>query len=221
MCVEQLFISPGHNYFGHHGQKPDAHPIVAVDEIECVAGRGIRGDRFFDYKPDYKGQITFFAAEVLDALARELGLAEASPAATRRNVITRGVNLNALVGVEFELQGVRFAGVEECRPCYWMNNAFRHEQAESWLKGNGGLRARILSDGILRATVAAGILPAVEPGFQPGGANAASERTSVESERLAAAAALSGRQDAALHGSPGGPPPPSNHALRLDGSNAA
>ena len=149
MRIEQLFISPGHNFFGHHGQPAGEHPIIAVDQIECVAGRGIRGDRFFDYKPDYKGQITFFASEVLDAMRRELGLTAVPAAATRRNVITQGVDLNALIGVEFELQGVRFAGVEECRPCYWMNNAFRDERVETWLKGQGGLRARILTDGKL------------------------------------------------------------------------
>jgi len=148
--VEHLFVSPGHNYYGHHGQPPGEHPIVEVDALECVAGRGIRGDRFFDYKPDYKGQITFFAVEVLEALQRELGLAEVQPAATRRNVITRGLDLNALIGQTFEIQGVRFAGAEECRPCYWMNLAFRDERVEQWLKGRGGLRARILSDGWLR-----------------------------------------------------------------------
>ncbi|MHB1308023.1 MAG: MOSC domain-containing protein [Limisphaerales bacterium] len=120
------------------------------DEIECIAGRGIRGDRFFDYKEDYKGQITFFAAEVVELLRFELGLPDAHPSGTRRNVITSGFALNSLVGQEFEIQGIRFLGVEECRPCYWMNNAFRHTEAETWLKGNGGLRARILTDGVLR-----------------------------------------------------------------------
>ncbi len=116
-------------------------------QIECVAGRGIRGDRFFDYKPDYKGQITFFAMEVIEALARELnpGCGRSSRAAT----CSRGVDLNTLIGVEFEIQGARFAGTEECRPCYWMNNAFRDERVEAWLQGRGGLRARILTDGVL------------------------------------------------------------------------
>ena len=50
---------------------------MAVEFIECVAGRGIRGDRFFDYKENYKGQITFFALEVFDALRRELNLPDA------------------------------------------------------------------------------------------------------------------------------------------------
>ena len=144
-----LFISPGHNFYAHHGQPAGKHPILAVEQIECLAGRGIRGDRYLDHKADYKGQITFFATEVLARLRDDLGLADANPAATRRNVITAGVDLNTFIGVEFEIQGVRFAGVEECRPCYWMNRAFRDERAENWLKGNGGLRARILTDGVL------------------------------------------------------------------------
>ena len=148
--VRHLFISPGHNYVGHHGQPPDTHPILEVDAVECVAGRGIRGDRFFDYKPDYKGQITFFAWEVLEALHHDLQLPEIQPAATRRNVITQGMDLIPLIGVEFEIQGLRFQGTEECRPCYWMNNSFRDERAELWLNGKGGLRARILTSGWLR-----------------------------------------------------------------------
>lgn len=150
ICIRHLFISPGHNYFGHHEKPPGEHPIIEVDEIECVAGKGLVGDRFFDFKKDYKGQITFFAREILERLRTELGLVEATPSSTRRNVITEGVDLNTLVGKEFEVQGVRFGGTEECRPCYWMNKAFEHAEAEAWLRGNGGLRARILTDGFLR-----------------------------------------------------------------------
>jgi MOSC domain-containing protein YiiM len=148
--VRHLFISPGHNYFGRHEQPPGEHPIVEVDEVECLAGRGLLGDRFLDFKKDYKGQITFFAWEVLERMRTELGLAEATPAATRRNVITEGVDLNTLIGREFEVQGVQFSGTEECRPCYWMNRAFGKQETERWLQGNGGLRARILTDGMLR-----------------------------------------------------------------------
>jgi MOSC domain-containing protein YiiM len=149
--IEHLCLSPGHNYFGHHGGLPDTHPVIAVDAIECLAGRGIRGDRFFDYKPDYKGQITFFAMEVFERLTAELGVADVSLTAVRRNVFTRGVGLDALIGEEFQLQGVRFAGVEECRPCYWMEEAIA-PGAEVWMRGRGGLRARILSDGWLKTS---------------------------------------------------------------------
>ena len=147
--VEHLFVSPGHNFFGHHGQPASEHPIVAADEIECVAGRGIRGDRFFDYKENYKGQITFFEMEVLEALRHELNLSDAQPQATRRNAFVRGAELSALIGKEFELQGVRFEGVEESKPCHWMNSALG-PGAEEWLRGRAGLRCRILSDGVLR-----------------------------------------------------------------------
>jgi MOSC domain-containing protein YiiM len=148
-CVEHLFVSRGHNYFGHHEQPPGNHEIVEVDELECVAERGIRGDRFFDHKLDYKGQITFFAMEVLEALRQALDLPHVQPGATRRNVFTRHLDLNQLIGIEFEIQSVRFAGIEECRPCHWMNVALG-PGAASWLRGNGGLRARILTHGILR-----------------------------------------------------------------------
>jgi MOSC domain-containing protein YiiM len=147
--VCQLYISAGHNFFGHHGREPDEHLAIEVLSIECVAGHGIRGDRFFDYKENYKGQITFFAFEVFEALCRALSVPNCSPASLRRNVITRGVDLNTLIGREFEIQGVRFYGTDECRPCYWMDRAIA-PGAEDFLKGRGGLRAQILSDSTLR-----------------------------------------------------------------------
>jgi len=86
--------------------------------------------------------------EVLEALRRELNLPQAQPEGTRRNVFVRGADLNALIGQEFTVQGVRFAGVEESKPCYWMNDALG-PGAEEWLRGRAGLRCRILSDGVL------------------------------------------------------------------------
>jgi MOSC domain-containing protein YiiM len=146
-----LYISAGHNFFGHHGREPDDFPVNEVSSIECVAGRGIRGDRFFDYQQDYKGQITFFSLEVFDELCEALKLQNCSPTLLRRNAMTRGADLNALIGKDFEIQGVQFHGTGECRPCYWMNQAVA-PGAEEFLKGCGGLRARIVSDGMLRST---------------------------------------------------------------------
>ena len=155
MEICHLFISPGHNFVGHHGRGPDTHPMIEISEIECLAGRGIRGDRYFDFKDDYKGQITFFSSEVFEELCSAMQLQACSPARARRNVITRGVDLNELIGQEFELQGVRFLGMEECRPCYWMDGAFALG-AQEFLKGRGGLRAKILTDGILRSAAVVG-----------------------------------------------------------------
>ena len=151
MEICHLFISRGHNFVGHHGREPDTHLMIEISELECVARRGIRGDRYFDFKDDYKGQITFFSLEVFKELCSALQIQDCSPSLARRNVITRGVDLNDLIEQEFEAQGVRFLGIEECRPCYWMDRAFA-PGAQEFLKGHGGLRAKILSDGLLRST---------------------------------------------------------------------
>lgn len=149
MKIRNLYISAGHNYYGHHGQPAGETPVEAVQEIECVAGRGIRGDRFFDYKEDYKGQITFFSREVYEDLSETFGVRDKDPSAFRRNVIVEGVDLNGLIGNDFEVQGVRFYGSCEANPCYWMDQAF-HEGAHEALEGRGGLRAKILTGGVLR-----------------------------------------------------------------------
>jgi MOSC domain-containing protein YiiM len=146
-----LYISSGHNFVGHHGREPDQYPAIEVPSIECVAGRGIRGDRYFDFKDDYKGQITFFSLEVFDELCGALAVHGCPPELVRRNVFTRDVDLNALIDQDFEVQGVRFRGTQECKPCYWMDRALA-PGAEEFLKGRGGLRARILSDGTLHST---------------------------------------------------------------------
>lgn len=147
--ILHLYISAGHNFFGHHERPPDKHPMMEVPEIRCLAGRGIEGDRFLDFRRNYKGQITFFAHEVYQDLCAKLQVTVRPPSVFRRNVITAGVDLNELIDREFELQSVRFLGIAECSPCHWMNAAFA-PGAEAALHGHGGLRAKILSTGILR-----------------------------------------------------------------------
>jgi MOSC domain-containing protein YiiM len=147
--IQHLYISPAHNFFGHHGQPPGQEPMVEVAELHCLAGRGIEGDRFLDFKPNYKGQITFFAQEIYEDLRARLDVWDKPPSVFRRNVITSGVDLNSLIRQEFEIQGVRFLGTAECSPCYWQDGAFAPGTEEA-LQNNGGLRAKILTDGVLR-----------------------------------------------------------------------
>lgn len=149
MQILHIYLSPEHNFFGHHGQPAGETPVIEVQEAECVTGKGLRGDRFFDWKEDYKGQVTFFEHEQYERLCEKFGVMGVPPSAFRRNIITKGVDLNTLIGVEFEVQGIRFLGTQESTPCHWMNQAFA-EGAEDALNGHGGLRAKILSDGILR-----------------------------------------------------------------------
>jgi MOSC domain-containing protein YiiM len=146
--IRHIFISPGHNYFGHYGAIAGENESVEVSEVRCVAGKGLEGDRFFDFKKDYKGQVTFFAWETVVAMRAQFGV-EKSAGVFRRNVVVEGLDLNSLIGAEFEVQGVRFLGTQEAAPCEWMDLAFCPGACDA-LKGRGGLRARILSDGVLR-----------------------------------------------------------------------
>ena len=149
--IEHIYISKGHNYVGHHGKPPGTHQILEIDEVECVEGSGLTGDRYFDHKDNYKGQITFFEMEIYEKLCNELEEKEKLPSAFRRNILTRGIDLNKWIGRKFSLQGILFEGSEECRPCYWRDQGFA-AGADAALKNHGGLRARILSTGILRVT---------------------------------------------------------------------
>jgi hypothetical protein len=96
--IERIFISPGHNFFGHQERAAGEFPTVEVGEVECIAGKGLVGDRFYDFKDDYKGQVTFFSAEIFEDVCNQLAVIGKLAGVTRRNVITRGVDLNTLVG---------------------------------------------------------------------------------------------------------------------------
>lgn len=150
--LEEIWISPGNDFRGRHGIARANHGVVRMDRIECVAGMGLRGDRYFGYKPNYKGQVTFFDAAVRDLVAEEFGIPGLCASAFRRNAIVRGVRLADWIGKRFVFQGLEFEGSEECKPCYWMNEAVA-PGVEDFLKSEcrGGLRARILSDGVLES----------------------------------------------------------------------
>ncbi|MFT3781567.1 MAG: molybdenum cofactor biosysynthesis protein [Nibricoccus sp.] len=146
--VRHIFISTDHNFFGHHGQPAGTNPTVEVEQVECLAGRGLKGDRFCGFKDDYKGQLTLFSWEVFQQLKTERSLPALSPDVFRRNIIVEGLDLNALVGKRFDLQGVTLEGTVECKPCHWMDEAVG-PGAEAWLQGRGGLRCKIVTDGVL------------------------------------------------------------------------
>lgn len=148
MQIKAIYISTGHDFVGRHGKGRLDHGIQKVATVECVAGSGLVGDRYFDHKEDYKGQITFFDWAVYTRIRDDFDCPHLDPAWFRRNVLTAGIDLNTLIGQRFTLQGVQFEGSEECRPCYWMDEAVGPGVHEA-LKGFGGLRARILTSGTL------------------------------------------------------------------------
>ncbi len=119
------------------------------DSIECVAGKGIIGDRYFDHKENYKGQLTFFSEEVFLDLREKFPEVDRDPSVFRRNVLVSGIDLNKLIGQRFSVGDLEMEGVEEASPCYWMNQAYC-EGAEEALRGRGGLRVRFLTDGAMQ-----------------------------------------------------------------------
>jgi len=147
--IHHLCTSPGHNYFGHHGEAAGEHPIIEHEQIALLAGRGIEGDRFLDFKDGYKGQITFIDQSVVEAIRAHATNPELPASSFRRNVVIEGLNLNSLIGKRFRLSGLLFEGTQECSPCYWMDQACGKPGTEELMKGRGGLRCRILESGSL------------------------------------------------------------------------
>ncbi|MEX2605875.1 MAG: MOSC domain-containing protein [Kiritimatiellia bacterium] len=145
--IEHIFISPAHNYVGHHGGPAGDHPCESRQQVRLIAGRGIEGDRYALREAGHPKQITFFNMDVIDALSERAGH-PVPPQSVRRNVFVRGLDLPDLVAKTFTLQGIRFEGVDPCKPCYWMDEAVG-PGTMAFLKGKGGLRARILDDGEL------------------------------------------------------------------------
>jgi hypothetical protein len=128
--------------------------IETHDTVELRAGRGIIGDRYFNGTGTFSAsekhgqQLTLVEAEVLDTL-REEGL-ELTPADARRNVVTRGIDLNALVGHEFQLGAARCVGRRLCEPCSHLQRLTGHALLRPMVH-RGGLRADIISSGIVNA----------------------------------------------------------------------
>ncbi len=149
MNIVRLYHSPEHIYKGHKGMPAGTVPMTEAARVKLVAGRGVEGDRYYKLQ-GAKGQVTFFAEETWSRLCSRLGVADRQPNVFRRNVVVRGTDLNELIGADFEVQGVRFHGVEYCKPCFWMEQAFApgtFALLTDWKAG--GLRASVLSDGWL------------------------------------------------------------------------
>ena len=143
-----LFISEGHDFKGRHGLGRSHHAVSSQRSVECITGKGIRGDRYFGFKDNYKAQVTFFDETVHESVQTKFS-SNHSPEVYRRNVLIRGFDLNALIGKSFRLGEIEFEGVQECTPCYWMDEAVA-PGTETFLMGQGGLRTRVLSDGNLQ-----------------------------------------------------------------------
>jgi MOSC domain-containing protein YiiM len=131
-------------------------PVEQLEHVEAIAGRGLQGDRYLDgigagYWSKHPGpgrQITLIEIEAIEALQQEKKIAIA-PGAARRNLVTRGVPLNHLVGREFQVGEVRLRGMRLCEPCDYLEG-LTTKGVLAGLIHRGGLRADIVSGGTLR-----------------------------------------------------------------------
>jgi MOSC domain-containing protein YiiM len=140
--VVTIYISPARG-----------EPTVSVDQVHVIPGKGIQGDRYFSeqgkvaegYRPDR--QLTLIESEAIEAIRQEDGI-PISPGDTRRNIITRGIRLNDLVGYDFYIGKIRMHGIRLCEPCNYLASR-THPQIITSMAHRGGLRAEILSDGMI------------------------------------------------------------------------
>ena len=129
-------------------------PMVSVNEVRAVPGRGLEGDRYFEHTGTYSDtpgtgrDITLVASEAIEQIARDKGIT-LGPGDTRRNITTTGVDLNSLVDAEFSIGEVRVLGMRLCEPCDYLAKISFSETLKG-LVSKGGLRAQILSEGVIR-----------------------------------------------------------------------
>jgi MOSC domain-containing protein YiiM len=128
-------------------------PTIPVEQIHAVPGKGLEGDRYFDEtstglkRPGTGHEITLIELEAIEAMQQENGI-PITPDQTRRNIVTRGVPLNDLVGHEFSIGDIHLRGIRLCEPCQYLAKRI-DQRILSAMAHRGGLRADILTDGII------------------------------------------------------------------------
>jgi len=126
--------------------------MLSVPEALAIPGVGLEGDRyalrqgtFFKPEPDF--ELTLIEAEAIEALQRDYHV-ELAPGEARRNLVTRNVALNHLVGREFQIGQVKIRGIRLCEPCSHLQRLTGREVIKGLLH-RGGLRAQILTQGAI------------------------------------------------------------------------
>jgi len=129
-------------------------PMTAVNQARAIPGKGLEGDRYFlevgtfSNKPGPAREVTLIEIEALEALKRDYQL-ELDPGNARRNIVTRGVPLNHLVGREFRVGETTLRGIRLCEPCSHLAR-LTAAGVERGLAHRGGLRAQVVTPGVIR-----------------------------------------------------------------------
>ena len=127
-------------------------PMRAIAEVRALPGVGLEGDRYAlgqgtFFKPEPSHELTLIEAEAIEALSRDY-LIQLAPGDARRNLVTRDVPLNHLVGREFFIGEVKIRGIRLCEPCDHLQQ-LTGQPVIKGLLNRGGLRAQILSEGTI------------------------------------------------------------------------
>jgi len=128
-------------------------PTRAVEQVKAIPGIGLDGDRYAlkqgtFYKPEPDFELTLVEAEAIEALKRDYDV-DLTAGEARRNLVTRGVALNHMVGREFKIGDVKVRGIRLCEPCNHLQTLVGRPVIKG-LRHRGGLRAQILSEGTIR-----------------------------------------------------------------------
>jgi MOSC domain-containing protein YiiM len=140
-----------------------SQPLRSVSETVAVPGKGLEGDRYaaghgtFSSWPGRGREVTLIEIEAIEDLPTACAI---QPVDARRNILTRGIRLDELIGQNFAIGGVVLRGIRPCHPCDHLENLTRPGVLKA-LKNRGGLRAEIVSGGTLR--VGQEVRPCVVP----------------------------------------------------------
>ena len=137
-------------------------PPQTVTEAVAIPGSGLEGDRYAlklgtFYKPEPDYELTLIEAEAVEALRRDYQV-ELSVGDARRNIVTRDVPLNHLVGKEFAIGKVCIRGIRLCEPCHHLQK-LTGKPVVNGLRHRGGLRAQILTQGTIGVGDAITVIP--------------------------------------------------------------
>jgi MOSC domain-containing protein YiiM len=140
--VVGIFIAPA-----------EAAPVVEVEQVRAVRGKGLEGDRYFKMSDDAERwdrskEVTLIESEGLEAARRDFGL-DLAPGEHRRNIVTSGLSLRELIGKEFSVGEVRLRGLEDNPPCRHLVGLTGKPLLKP-LIDKGGIRAEIVVEGSVR-----------------------------------------------------------------------
>lgn len=152
--IVSLVVSPLHRYGGRPANGPAAYPgVEEVDSAVVRAHKGLLGDRYFGTKFTF-ASVTIISEEAILELEGTLGVGPFDPVLARRNIVTRGLDVDALARTTFTINAghgpIEFRSMTPANPCAWMNEVFA-PGAHQALRGHGGIRSEPLASGILRA----------------------------------------------------------------------